>query len=286
MHERVLDQHARDLQHALLVAEHERAVAALERQAPPVRARSELVDHRLRDRIEIDRLAFDAQPPRIGAREVEQLRRELRQAIDLLAHRREELAAGRLVELLVAEQLEEAAEGEDRRAELVRGVRDELAPRVVERRQPLAHPVERARELTDLVRAVVDHRLVELPGRDPLGRGLEPPQAAREEQSAEIPDRERRDERERAGDQRAGRGRDRPSSATRAAAQRRASPSSTRERGSPPPRSAGRRGRSSRRRARRRSAACSAIGSRWTSAELKPCESPTTTRAVGGPTAS
>ncbi len=36
------------------------------------------------------------------------------------------------------------------------------------------------------------------PGRDPLGRGLEPPQAAGEQQSAEISDRKRRDERKRA----------------------------------------------------------------------------------------
>ena len=41
------------------------------------------------------------------------------------------------------EQLEEAAEREERRAQLVRGVGDELAARAVERREPEAHPLER-----------------------------------------------------------------------------------------------------------------------------------------------
>ncbi len=91
--------------------------------------------------------------PGIEPGEVEQLGGELRQAVDLLAHPAEELAPGLLVELLVDEQLEEAAEREERRPQLVRRVRDELAAGVLEPGEPLTHPVERARELAELVRA-------------------------------------------------------------------------------------------------------------------------------------
>ena len=51
-----------------------------------------------------------------------------------------------LVELLVLEQLEEAAEREDRRAQLVRGRGDEAAPRRVELGELALHVVERPRE--------------------------------------------------------------------------------------------------------------------------------------------
>ena len=57
----------------------------------------------------------------------------------------EELGARRLVERRVVEQLEEPAEREERRAQLVRGVRDELAAGPVEVREPKPHPLERAR---------------------------------------------------------------------------------------------------------------------------------------------
>jgi hypothetical protein len=53
--------------------------------------------------------------PRVEAREVEQLDSQLLQAGDLLAHGGEELEARLLVEILVVEQLEEAAQREDRR---------------------------------------------------------------------------------------------------------------------------------------------------------------------------
>ena len=55
------------------------------------------------------------------------------------------------VEILVVQELEEAAQAEERGSELVRGVRDELAPHAVEVGEPLAHRVEGARELGDLV---------------------------------------------------------------------------------------------------------------------------------------
>ena len=88
---------------------------------------------------------------RVDPREVEQVRRQPRQPVDLALHRREELASRVLVELLVREQLEEAAEREERRPQLVRGVGDELLARVVELREPHPHAVEAERQLADLV---------------------------------------------------------------------------------------------------------------------------------------
>ncbi len=78
------------------------------------------------------------------------------------------------------------AEREERGAELVRRVRDELPARVLEAGEALAHAVERARELAELVGARVHDRLVELPARDPLGRLLEAADAPREEARASV----------------------------------------------------------------------------------------------------
>ena len=153
VHERVLEQHADHLEHAQLVGARDRA--ALDRDLDRMAARSattpELLGDRLRDLAEVDRLVLDPHPARVEPREVEQVGGELRQPLDLLAHRRQELAPRLLVELLVRQQLEEAAEREERRPQLVRGVGDELAARAVELRQPLAHPLEGVRQLPDLV---------------------------------------------------------------------------------------------------------------------------------------
>ena len=46
----------------------------------------------------------------VEPREIEQVGRQLGEPLDLLAHRLEELLPGRLVQLLVRHQLEEAAE--------------------------------------------------------------------------------------------------------------------------------------------------------------------------------
>ena len=157
----------------------------------PWAQRVELLEEELGDLGEVDRLALDAQAAGVEAGEVEQLAGELRQPLDLLAHAPEELPPGRLVEVLLDEELEVAAEREERRAELVRGVRDELAARVLEPREALAHAVEGAGELAELVRARVDDRLVELPVRDPLGRLLESADASREEPRAAVAEQER-----------------------------------------------------------------------------------------------
>ena len=96
---------------------------------------------------EVDGLCGDAELARIDAREVEQIGRELGEPLDLLLHRREEPRARLLVELLVREQLEEAADREDRRPQLVRRVGDELLACVVELRELHAHAVEGVGEL-------------------------------------------------------------------------------------------------------------------------------------------
>ena len=67
--------------------------------------------------------------------------------VDLRAHLVQELLPRLRVELLAREQLEEAAEREERRAQLVRGVRDELAAGAVERGELQPHPLERPRQL-------------------------------------------------------------------------------------------------------------------------------------------
>ena len=69
--------------------------------------------------------------------EVEEIGGQLGQPRDLLAHRPDELRARGRVRLLLVEQLDEAAQREDRRAQLVRGVRDELPPRAVQPREAL-----------------------------------------------------------------------------------------------------------------------------------------------------
>src|SRR4029079_12247866 len=88
---------------------------------------------------EIDRLRRRGQPSRIGPREVEQIGGELREARHLLAHRGQELLAGRGVDLWILEQLEKPAEREEGSAKLVGGVGDELTACAVEPREPKAH---------------------------------------------------------------------------------------------------------------------------------------------------
>ena len=104
---------------------------------------------------------LDPDPAHVHPREVEQVGGQLGQPVDLGPRRREKLAAGALVEVLVGEELEEARQREQRRPELVGGVGDEFLPRLVELRELDPHPIERARELANLVVPAVDDRLVE-----------------------------------------------------------------------------------------------------------------------------
>jgi hypothetical protein len=112
VHEGVVDERAADLQHALPVAERDAGVrrAHLERPSTPAGHGGELVGEVLGDRAERDGLAVEPHRPCVEAGEIEEVGRELREALDLLGRRLEELGAGLRIELLVAEQLEEAAE--------------------------------------------------------------------------------------------------------------------------------------------------------------------------------
>ena len=101
-----------------------------------------------------------------------------------------------LVQILVREQLEKPAQREQRRAELVRGVGDELLPRGVELRQLDAHTVERDRQLADLVVGAVDDRRAEVAARNPLGGGLEALHATRQHAGRREPENEREQQRE------------------------------------------------------------------------------------------
>ena len=105
----------------------------------------------------------------VEAREVEQVGRQLGEPIDLLAHRREEPVARRGVGVVLRCELEEAAERRERRAQLVRRVRDERPARILETTELDAHRVERAGEVGDLVAA---------PRRRP-DRRTSPPRAVR-----------------------------------------------------------------------------------------------------------
>ena len=122
---------------------------------------------------------LDPDPPHVHPGEVEEIGGELGQTIDLRPRRREELAPCLLVEILVREELEEAGEREQRRAELVRCVCDELLAGAVELRELDAHAVERSGQLADLIGAVVDHGLVEGTFGDPVGGPLQPPESPR-----------------------------------------------------------------------------------------------------------
>src|SRR5262245_60852954 len=116
----------------------------------------ELVDEVAGKIAEGDRLADEPHAAGVEAGEVEQVGGELREALHLLGGGREELRPRLVVEVLVSEELDEAAEGEDGRAQLVRRIRDERLPRVVELGELKPHPLECVRELPELVAANID----------------------------------------------------------------------------------------------------------------------------------
>ena len=169
----------------------------------PLGVRVELLEQELGHLGEVDRIAVDPQAAGIEAGEVEQLAGELRQPVDLLAHAPEELAPGRVVELLLDEELEVAAQREQRRPQLVRRVGDELAAGVLEAGEALAHAFEGAGELAELVGARVDDRLVELAVRDAFGRPLETTDPPREEPCSRIAQEQCGRKREESGDEQA-----------------------------------------------------------------------------------
>ncbi len=82
----------------------------------------------------------------------------------------------------------------------MRSVRDELTPRVLELRQALPHPLERGRELPDLVLARVLDGLAEVAAGDPVGGPLEAPDPAGEHRRRQVPDQKRGGQGDQAGD--------------------------------------------------------------------------------------
>ena len=199
----VLDESAPDLENPRLIAEAGRNAVdlGLEAMIAPLGTSLELLDEELRDVREIDGITVDTEAPCVEPGEVEQLAGELGQAVDLLPHPAQELALGRIVEILVQEQLQMAAEREERGSQLMGGVGDELAACMLEPGQAQAHAVERAGQLAELVGARILDRLVELAVRDPLGRPFEVADAAGEEARAAEAEQESGDERDQRGDQ-------------------------------------------------------------------------------------
>ncbi len=149
----VLHQGAPDLEDTLLVAEgRDLGVAGeLERVLAGAGDRLELLEEQLGDAAEIHRGPLEMQVAGVEPGEIEELLGELRQALDLLSHADQELAPRRLVELLLGEELQMSSQRKERRAQLVRRVGDELAAGSLELGETLAHAVERARQLTELV---------------------------------------------------------------------------------------------------------------------------------------
>ena len=115
--------------HPIRVAERDRRPigrAQLQPRAAQFGAGAELAGHLARQFAEVDRVGVDHDRPGVELGEVEQVGGQLGQADDLLAHRVHELFALLGARVLLFEQLDEAAEAEDRGAQLVRGVGDEL----------------------------------------------------------------------------------------------------------------------------------------------------------------
>ena len=100
---------------------------------------------------EIDRLGLDRRRRRRAGTGPE-LRRQLAEPLDLRAHLDDELAACRSSSSSSSSG-SRCPPSEKSASLLVRGVGDELAARVVEAGKALAHPLEGARELADLVAA-------------------------------------------------------------------------------------------------------------------------------------
>ena len=204
MGEGVVEEDTDDLPHPFRVGgRHHRVVgrAELEPRPPEVGARPELAGHAAGEIGEVDAARGHHDAARVELGEVEQIGRQLRQAVDLLAHRADELFAllgGRFV---VLEQLDEAAEAEDRRPQLVRGVGDELLAGVVELGQAALHFVEGAGQLPELAGGVDRDPGPEVAFGDLVRGVLDVPDPLGGQRREVDPDPEREDER----DQRPGR---------------------------------------------------------------------------------
>ena len=155
------------------------------------------------ERDQVHALGRQVERAGVEPREIEQVGGQLLQPLHLLGDRLEELRARLVVELLVLQQLDEPAQREDRRAELVRRVGDELTPRAVDPFQLALHLVECARQLPELVLGVHRERRDEPARRDLLRRALESLHPAREPPGDQIAAEQSDEQRARARDEHA-----------------------------------------------------------------------------------
>ncbi len=132
----------------------------------------------------VDLLGAQLERARLQPREIEEIDGQLAQAPHLVADLVQEAAPRLRVEVLVLEQLQEPAQREHRRAQLVGGGGDELLAGQLELLELLLHLVERDGQLPELVGGVDPDRMAELARRHPLGRRLEPPDALGQGQRA------------------------------------------------------------------------------------------------------
>src|SRR3954452_20359304 len=123
---------------------------------------------------EIDAVGADDEGARVQLREVEEVGRQLRQPPDLLAHGADELLPLLRARILFLEQLDEAAEAEDRRSKLVRCICDELLTGAVELGQATLHFIEGPGQPPELPGEVDRDPAAEVAVGDPPCRLLDP----------------------------------------------------------------------------------------------------------------
>ena len=141
---------------------HQRDAAAMADGQP-----AELAHQPTRRGGHVDRLVLHRHGVGVQPRQVEQVGGELGEAVHLLPHLLQERGPRLVVEILVVQQLHEPAQREQRRAQLVRGVGDELLAHAVGAVEAGLHQVERAPQLAQLVGRLVADGTVELAERDP-----------------------------------------------------------------------------------------------------------------------
>ena len=132
MRQRVVDEDTHHLRHALGIAlRPDRSVgqAHLELGLVAREHRGELLADPTHERSQVGALGMQLECARLELRQVKEAGGQRHEAIDLLAQLAEEALARLVVEVLVLEQLEEAAEREQRGAQLVRGGGDEALAR-------------------------------------------------------------------------------------------------------------------------------------------------------------
>ena len=140
--------------------------AQLQARAVGLGPRAELAGRLAGEIAEVDAARRHHHRPRVELGEVEQIGGQLGQPLDLLAHRAHELFPLGRARVVLLEQLDEAAEAEDRRAQLVRGIGDELFAGDVELGEAPLHLVEGAGEGGELADRGDRDRRLEVPVRD------------------------------------------------------------------------------------------------------------------------